>query len=72
MSSEKNLLVEGMATKCEESVERRDKHAEWKQQRSACVWNAIKAEYYENTVHAKTKSKCSTSHVEENIARISG
>ena len=57
MSSEKNLLVEGMGIKCEENVERRGKHTEWKQQRGACVWNAIKAEYYENTMHAKTKKQ---------------
>ena len=37
MSLEKNLLVEGIGIKCEENVERRNKHAERKQQRGACV-----------------------------------
>lgn len=36
MSSEKNLLAEGMGIKCEENVERRGKHTEWKQQ-SVCA-----------------------------------
>ena len=71
MSLEKNLLVEGIGIKCEENVERRDKHEERKQQRGVCVWNAIKTKYCEN-VHAKTKNKCSASRLEENTARVSG